>query len=102
MIVMGRSPFSTVRHLLISVLGAAVGPAVTGRQTTSPAATARRHQMMVPPIRRTVAAGCLVGPGREAEGMSGAPVIRDGDGAVAGVVPRRYNNADDWLKGTVW
>jgi hypothetical protein len=35
-------------------------------------------------------------------GMSGAPVIRDGDSAVAGVVSGRYNSADDWLKGTVW
>jgi tetratricopeptide (TPR) repeat protein len=35
-------------------------------------------------------------------GMSGAPVIRDSDGAVAGVVSGRYNSADDWLKGTVW
>ena len=35
-------------------------------------------------------------------GMSGAPVIRDGDGAVAGVVSGRYNSADGWLAGTVW
>ena len=35
-------------------------------------------------------------------GMSGAPVIRDSDGAVAGVVSGRYNSADDWLVGTVW
>ena len=35
-------------------------------------------------------------------GMSGAPVIRDSDGAVAGVVSGRYNSADGWLKGTVW
>jgi hypothetical protein len=35
-------------------------------------------------------------------GMSGAPVIRDGDGAVAGVVSGRYNSADGWLTGTVW
>ena len=34
--------------------------------------------------------------------MSGAPVIRDGDGAVAGVVSGRYNSADGWLAGTVW
>jgi hypothetical protein len=31
-------------------------------------------------------------------GMSGAPVIRDSDAAVAGVVSGRYNSADDWLK----
>ncbi len=35
-------------------------------------------------------------------GMSGAPVIRDGDGAVAGVVSGRYNSTDGWLAGTVW
>ena len=37
-----------------------------------------------------------------APGMSGAPVIRDSDGAVAGVVSGRYNSADGWLAGTVW
>jgi hypothetical protein len=35
-------------------------------------------------------------------GMSGAPVIRDGDGAVAGMVSSRYNSADGWLAGTAW
>ncbi len=35
-------------------------------------------------------------------GMSGAPVIRDRDGAVAGVVSGRYNTADGWLTATVW
>ena len=35
-------------------------------------------------------------------GMSGAPVIRASDGAVAGVVSGRYNTADNWLTGTVW
>jgi hypothetical protein len=35
-------------------------------------------------------------------GMSGAPVVRDGDQAVAGVVSGRYNSADGWLAGTVW
>ena len=35
-------------------------------------------------------------------GMSGAPVIRDSDGAVAGVVSGRYNSPDGWLAGTVW
>ena len=35
-------------------------------------------------------------------GMSGAPVIRDSDGAIAGVVSGRYNSADGWLAGTVW
>ena len=35
-------------------------------------------------------------------GMSGAPVIRASDGAVAGVVSGRYNSADGWLTGTVW
>ena len=35
-------------------------------------------------------------------GMSGGPVIRDGDGAVAGVVSGRYNSTDGWLAGTVW
>ena len=35
-------------------------------------------------------------------GMSGAPVVHDGDGAVVGVVSGRYNSADGWLAGTVW
>jgi hypothetical protein len=35
-------------------------------------------------------------------GMSGAPVIRDGDGAVVGVVSGRYNSRDGWLAQTVW
>jgi hypothetical protein len=35
-------------------------------------------------------------------GMSGAPVIRDSDGAVAGVVSGRYNSTDGWLADTVW
>jgi tetratricopeptide (TPR) repeat protein len=35
-------------------------------------------------------------------GMSGAPVVCDGDGAVAGVVSGRYNTADGWLAHTVW
>jgi hypothetical protein len=35
-------------------------------------------------------------------GMSGAPVIRDSDGAVAGVVSGRYNSIDGWLAGTAW
>ena len=35
-------------------------------------------------------------------GMSGAPVILDSDGAVAGVVSGRYNSVDGWLAGTVW
>jgi tetratricopeptide (TPR) repeat protein len=35
-------------------------------------------------------------------GMSGGPVICDGDGAVAGVVSGRYNSTDGWLAGTVW
>jgi tetratricopeptide (TPR) repeat protein len=35
-------------------------------------------------------------------GMSGAPVIRDDDGAVAGVVSGRYNSTDGWLADTVW
>ena len=37
-----------------------------------------------------------------AAGMSGAPVIRDSDGLIAGVVSGRYNSADGWLAGTVW
>ena len=35
-------------------------------------------------------------------GMSGAPVICEGDGAVAGVVSGRYNTSDGWLAHTVW
>ena len=36
------------------------------------------------------------------QGMSGAPVIRDSDRVVAGVVSGWYNTADGWLAGTVW
>jgi tetratricopeptide (TPR) repeat protein len=35
-------------------------------------------------------------------GMSGAPVVRESDGAVTGVVSGRYNSADHWLAGSVW
>jgi hypothetical protein len=39
---------------------------------------------------------------RVVPGMSGAPVVRDGDDAVAGVVSGRYNSADGWPPSTVW
>lgn len=35
-------------------------------------------------------------------GMSGAPVVCERDGFVAGVVTGRYNSADGWLAGTAW
>ena len=35
-------------------------------------------------------------------GMSGAPVVRRSDGAVAGVVSGRYNSTDGWLAASVW
>ncbi|MDR7276553.1 tetratricopeptide repeat protein [Catenuloplanes atrovinosus] len=35
-------------------------------------------------------------------GMSGAPVLRAADRAVAGVVSGRYNSADGWLANAVW
>ena len=35
-------------------------------------------------------------------GMSGAPVIRESDDAVVGVVSGRFNSPDGWLAGTVW
>ena len=35
-------------------------------------------------------------------GMTGAPVIRDSDGAVAGVISGRYNSADGWPTDRVW
>jgi tetratricopeptide (TPR) repeat protein len=35
-------------------------------------------------------------------GMSGAPVVRDSDSAVVGVVSGRYNSADGWLAESVW
>jgi hypothetical protein len=47
------------------------------------------------PLGRMTATGVV-------PGMSGAPVVRDADGAVAGVVSGRYNSADGWLAGTVW
>ncbi|MBR7838630.1 trypsin-like peptidase domain-containing protein, partial [Actinospica durhamensis] len=36
------------------------------------------------------------------KGMSGAPVLRESDGAVLGVASGRYNTPDGWLAGTVW
>jgi Trypsin-like peptidase domain len=48
-----------------------------------------------------VALGCVTA-NRVLQGMSGAPVIRDSDGMVAGVVSGRYNSADGWLVGNVW
>jgi tetratricopeptide (TPR) repeat protein len=36
------------------------------------------------------------------KGMSGAPVRRQGDDRVVGVVSGRYNSADGWLRDTVW
>jgi tetratricopeptide (TPR) repeat protein len=45
--------------------------------------------------------GCMTA-GRIMPGMSGAPVVRDGDGVVVGVVSGRYNSADGWLAGNVW
>jgi tetratricopeptide (TPR) repeat protein len=39
---------------------------------------------------------------RVVPGMSGAPVIRDGDGIVVGVVSGRYNSADGWPPSNVW
>jgi HEAT repeat protein len=35
-------------------------------------------------------------------GMSGAPVRRQGDDAVVGVVSGRYNSADGWARDSVW
>ncbi|MGW6911068.1 SUMF1/EgtB/PvdO family nonheme iron enzyme [Streptomyces sp. NPDC054940] len=35
-------------------------------------------------------------------GMSGAPVRRQYDDAVVGVVSERYNSADGWLRDSVW
>jgi WD40 repeat protein len=35
-------------------------------------------------------------------GMSGAPVVYERGGFVAGVVTGRYNSADGWLAGTAW
>ena len=39
---------------------------------------------------------------RVVPGMSGAPVICDSDGAVAGVVSGRYNSANGWPPSTAW
>ena len=39
---------------------------------------------------------------RVVPGMSGAPVTRDSDDAVAGVVSGRYNSADGWPPSTAW
>ncbi|WP_326950878.1 trypsin-like peptidase domain-containing protein [Amycolatopsis sp. NBC_01307] len=35
-------------------------------------------------------------------GMSGAPVRRQGDDAVVGIVSGRYNSADGWARDSVW
>lgn len=39
---------------------------------------------------------------RVVPGMSGAPVIRDSDGTVAGVVCGRFNSVDGWPPSTAW
>ena len=39
---------------------------------------------------------------RVVPGMSGAPAIRDSDGAVVGVVSGRYNSSDGWPPSTAW
>jgi S1-C subfamily serine protease len=39
---------------------------------------------------------------RTMRGMSGAPVVRDSDRTVIGLVSGRYNAADSWLLGNVW
>jgi hypothetical protein len=35
-------------------------------------------------------------------GMSGAPVLRQSDGTIVGVVSSRYNSADHWLQHSAW
>lgn len=45
--------------------------------------------------------GCMTAS-RVLPGMSGAPVIRDRDRSVIGVISSRYNSADGWLAGNVW
>ena len=35
-------------------------------------------------------------------GMSGAPVLRAADGAVAGVISGRYQSSDGWMRDSVW
>jgi Trypsin-like peptidase domain len=48
-----------------------------------------------------IALGCMTA-GRVMPGMSGAPVIRDADNRVIGVISGRYNSADEWLRNNVW
>lgn len=47
------------------------------------------------PLGRITASGVV-------PGMSGAPVVREDNGTVVGIVSGRYNSTDGWLAGTVW
>ncbi len=85
-----RTEVSVTGHSVIEGSGHIARSLTTIGRWTGPA----RWEQAVPTGRMTAEA--LM------PGMSGAPVIRDGDGAVAGVVSGRYNSADGWLTGTVW
>ena len=85
-----RTPVTVTGHCVIADSGRTARSLTTIGQWTGPATWEDAT-----PAGRMTAEALL-------PGMSGAPVIRDDDGAVAGVVSGRYNSTDGWLAGTVW
>ena len=85
-----RAPVTVTGHCVIADSGRTARSLTTMGQWTGPAMWEDAT-----PVGRMTAEALM-------PGMSGAPVIRDDDGAVAGVISGRYNSADGWLTGTVW
>ena len=89
-LVEARTPVTVTGHCVIDDPGRTARSLTTTGQWAGPVAWED-----APPAGRMTAEALL-------PGMSGAPVIRDSDGAVVGVVSGRYNSADGWLAQTVW
>ncbi len=89
-VVEARTPVTVTGHCVIDDSGRTVRSLTTTGQWAGLVAWED-----APPAGRMTAEALM-------PGMSGAPVIRDGDGAVVGVVSGRYNSADGWLAQTVW
>ena len=88
--VVARAAVTVTGHCVIADPGRTARSLTTIGQWTGPATWEDAT-----PLGRMTAEALL-------PGMSGAPVIRDDDGAVTGVVSGRYNSTDGWLQGTVW
>lgn len=89
-LVEARTPVTVTGHCVIDDPGRTMRWLTTTGQWAGPVAWED-----APPAGRMTADALL-------PGMSGAPVIRDSDNAVLGVVSGRYNSADGWLAQTVW